>query len=136
MGRFREIWGGRYRLVMKSGEKAFVLMGIGSAGGLLAGLFGVGGGIIMVPLLVIVCGFSQHRAHAMSLTGIVPIAAVGAIAFALQGQVDAGIAGLLAAGSLVGAPLGARILDRTPEARLRIAFGILVLGVAVSLILQ
>jgi uncharacterized membrane protein YfcA len=136
MGRFREIRGGRYRLVMKSGEKAFVLMGIGSAGGLLAGLFGVGGGIIMVPLLVIVCGFSQHRAHAMSLTGIVPIAAVGAIAFALQGQVDAGIAGLLAAGSLVGAPLGARILDRTPEARLRIAFGILVLGVAVSLILQ
>ena len=108
---------------MKSGEKAFVLMGIGSAGGLLAGLFGVG-------------GFSQHRAHAMSLTGIVPIAAVGAIAFALQGQVDAGIAGLLAAGSLVGAPLGARILDRTPEARLRIAFGILVLGVAVSLVLQ
>jgi uncharacterized membrane protein YfcA len=77
-------------LVMKSGEKAFVLMGIGSAGGLLAGLFGVGGGIVMVPLLVIVCGFSQHRAHAMSLTGIVPIAAVGAIAFALQGQVDAG----------------------------------------------
>jgi uncharacterized protein len=123
-------------LVMKSGEKAFVLMGIGSAGGLLAGLFGVGGGIVMVPLLVIVCGFSQHRAHAMSLTGIVPIAAVGAIEFALQGQVDAGIAGLLAAGSLVGAPLGARILDRTPEARLRIAFGILVLGVAVSLVLQ
>jgi uncharacterized protein len=123
-------------LVMKSGEKAFVLMGIGSAGGLLAGLFGVGGGIVMVPLLVIVCGFSQHRAHAVSLTGIVPIAAVGAIAFALQGQVGAGIADLLAAGSLVGAPLGARILDRTPEARLRIAFGILVLGVAVSLVLQ
>jgi uncharacterized membrane protein YfcA len=123
-------------LVMKSGEKAFVLMGIGSAGGLLAGVFGVGGGIVMVPLLVIVCGFSQHRAHAMSLTGIVPIAAVGAIEFALQGQVDAGIAGLLAAGSLVGAQLGARILDRTPEARLRIAFGILVLGVAVSLVLQ
>ena len=123
-------------MVMKSGEKAFVLMGIGSAGGLLAGLFGVGGGIVIVPLLVIVCGFSQHRAHAMSLTGIVPIAAVGAIAFALQGQVDAGIAGLLAAGSVVGAPLGARILDRTPEARLRIAFGILVLGVAVSLVLQ
>jgi uncharacterized protein len=135
MGRFRETWG-RYRLVVKSGEKVFVLMGIGSAGGLLAGLFGVGGGIVMVPLLVIVCGFSQHRAHAMSLTGIVPIAAVGAIEFALQGQVDAGIAGLLAAGSLVGAQLGARILDRTPEARLRIAFGILVLGVAVSLVLQ
>jgi uncharacterized protein len=121
---------------MKSGEKAFVLLGIGSAGGLLAGLFGVGGGIVMVPLLVIVCGFSQHRAHTMSLAGIVPIAAVGAIAFALQGQVDAGVAGLLAAGSLVGAPLGARILDRTPEARLRIAFGILILGVAVSLFLR
>ena len=123
-------------MAMKSGEKAFVLMGIGSAGGLLAGLFGVGGGIVMVPLLVIVCGFSQRRAHAMSLAGIVPIAAVGAIAFSLQGEVDAGIAGLLAAGSLVGAPLGARILDRTPEARLRIAFGVLVLGVAVSLVLQ
>ena len=123
-------------MAMKSGERAFVLMGIGSAGGLLAGLFGVGGGIVMVPLLVIVCGFSQHRAHAMSLAGIVPIAVVGAIAFALQGEVDPGIAGLLAAGNLVGAPLGARILDRTPEARLRIAFGVLVLGVAVGLVLQ
>ena len=123
-------------MAMKSGEKAFVLMGIGSAGGLLAGLDGVGGGIVMVPLLVILCGFSQHRAHAMSLAGIVPIAVVGAIVFALQGEVDPGIAGLLAAGSLVGAPLGARILDRTPEARLRIAFGVLVLGVAVSLVLQ
>ena len=123
-------------MAMKSGERALVLMGIGSAGGLLAGLFGVGGGIVMVPLLVILCGFSQHRAHAMSLAGIVPIAVVGAIVFALQGEVDPGIAGLLAAGSLVGAPLGARILDRTPEARLRIAFGVLVLGVAVSLVLQ
>jgi uncharacterized membrane protein YfcA len=121
---------------MKSNEKALVLVGIGSAGGLLAGLFGVGGGIVMVPLLVIACGFSQHRAHAMSLTGIVSIAAVGAAAFAVQGQVDAGIAGLLAAGSLVGAPLGARILDRTPESRLRIAFGVLTLGVAVSMILR
>jgi uncharacterized protein len=136
MSCFGETGGARYRLVMKSGEKPLVLMGIGSAGGLLAGLFGVGGGIVMVPLLVIVCGFSQHRAHAMSLAGIVPIAAVGAIAFALQGQVDAGVAALLAAGSLVGAPLGARILDRTPEARLRIAFGILVLGVAVSMVLR
>jgi uncharacterized protein len=121
---------------MKSNEKALVLVGIGSAGGLLAGLFGVGGGIVMVPLLVIACGFPQHRAHAMSLAGIVPIAAVGAAAFALQGQVDAGIAGLLAAGSLVGAPLGAMILDRTPEARLRIAFGVLVLAVSVSLVLR
>jgi uncharacterized membrane protein YfcA len=121
---------------MKSDEKAPVLIGIGCAGGLLAGLFGVGGGIVMVPLLVIACGFSQHRAHAMSLAGIVPIAAVGAIAFALQGEVDAGIAGLLAAGSLVGAPLGARILDRTSEAHLRIAFGVLVLTVAVSLVLR
>jgi uncharacterized protein len=109
---------------------------IGCAGGLMAGLFGVGGGLVIVPLLVFACGFSQHRAHATSLAAIMPIAAVGAVAFALEGEVDAGIAALLGAGSLGGAPLGARILAATSEARLRIAFGVVVLAVAVSLVLQ
>lgn len=99
----------------------------------MSGLLGVGGGIVMVPLLVS-RGLSQHRAHATSLAAIVPIAVVGGAAFALDGEVDYSIALLLAAGSLVGAPLGARVMAGTREAPLKIAFGVFMVVVAISLL--
>lgn len=99
----------------------------------MSGLLGVGGGIVMVPLLVSV-GLTQHHAHATSLAAIVPIAAVAAATFALDGNVDYAIALLLAAGSLVGVPLGARVMARTKEAPLKIAFGVFMIVVAAQLL--
>jgi uncharacterized membrane protein YfcA len=107
---------------------------IGAAAGLFSGLLGVGGGIVMVPLLVLVSGLSQHEAHATSLAAIVPIAAVGALRFGAEGALDLPVAFLLAAGSLVGAPLGARLMARTGESALSLAFGLLVIAVAVGLL--
>jgi uncharacterized membrane protein YfcA len=89
----------------------------------------------MVPLLV-AQGLSQHHAHATSLAAIVPIAVVGGVAFALEGDVDYSIALLLAGGSLVGAPLGARIMARAREAPLKIGFGVFMLIVAIRLLLS
>ena len=66
----------------------FVLIGL--AAGLLSGGFGIGGGIVMVPLLVAV-GLDRHRAHATSLASILPIAAAGAVTFALSGEVNLGL---------------------------------------------
>ena len=102
--------------------------------GLASGLLGVGGGIVMVPLLTLALGLNQHQAHATSLAAIIPIAAVGAVTFAVAGHVDYGIAGCLAAGSLIGAPIGARVMARSGESLLKIMFGVLMLLVAGQLL--
>jgi uncharacterized membrane protein YfcA len=107
---------------------------VGLAAGLASGLLGVGGGIVMVPLLGLSLGFAQRRAHATSLAAIVPIATVAVIPFAVAGHVDYGIAGCLAAGGLIGAPIGARTLGRSDEGLLKIMFGVLMIAVAVELL--
>lgn len=107
---------------------------IGLLAGLASGLLGVGGGIVMVPLLVWLCAFDQRPAHATSLAAIVPIAAAGAAVYATDVSVDLRVAALLALGSIVGAPLGARLLARTSEAALKISFGILNLIIGISLV--
>jgi uncharacterized membrane protein YfcA len=107
---------------------------IGVVAGLLSGLLGVGGGIVMVPLLVAVAGLGQHESHATSLAAIVPIAAVGAARFAVAGSIDPAVAALLAAGSLVGAPVGARLMARTREGPLKALHGALMVAVAVQLL--
>jgi uncharacterized protein len=109
-------------------------VGIGLVAGMLSGLLGVGGGIIMVPLLVAVLALSQHQAHATSLAAIVPIGAIGALTFGLDGEVDLEVAGLLALGALMGAPIGARIMARIQERPLRIMFGLLMIAVGVQLL--
>lgn len=88
----------------------------------------------MVPLLTLAAGFGQHQAHATSLAAIIPIAAVGAITFAVAGHVDYGIAGCLAVGSLVGAPVGAKVMARSGEGPLKMMFGALMLTVAIELL--
>jgi uncharacterized protein len=114
-------------------KRVAITIAIGVGAGVASGLLGVGGGIVMIPLLVALLGLSQHHAHATSLAAIVVIAAAGAVRFALDGSVDLAAAGLLAAGSLAGAPLGARTLDRIKERPLKLAFGIVSLAVAVLL---
>jgi uncharacterized protein len=107
---------------------------IGLAAGLASGLLGVGGGIVIVPLLVLALGLAQRRAHSTSLAAIVPIATVAAIPYAVSGHADYGIAGCLAVGGLVGAPIGAKTLGRSDEGLLKILFGILMIAVATELL--
>ena len=83
------------------------LIVIGLVGGLLSGLLGVGGGIIMVPLLVFWAAYGQRDAHALSLGAIIPISIAGIATFGVAGQVHWWDAVGLAAGSIVGARFGA-----------------------------
>jgi len=108
---------------------------VGLAVGAFSGLLGVGGGIIMVPMLVGLIHLGQHEAHATSLAAIIPIATVGALTFAVAGEIDFPVAGLLALGALAGAPLGARIMARTSEGLLKTLFGLLMTGVGIQLLL-
>ncbi len=77
-------------------------------------MFGVGGGFIMVPLLMWLAGMDQRRAAATSLLAIVPVAAVSALGYGLQGEIDAIAALIIAVGALAGAPLGSWLLRRLP----------------------
>lgn len=100
----------------------------GLAAGVVGGLFGVGGGMLLVPTLVLLLGRSQHVAHATSLVAVALGALAGVTRFGIAGSV-ALVGGLaLAAGAIVGARLGAVLLPRIPERRLRSLFvGVLLL---------
>ena len=88
----------------------------GAVGGFLSGFFGVGGGIIMVPLLMAWAKFDQKRASATSLLAIVPTSLVGAITYASKHQVDVLVAVLVAVGAIIGAPFGSKLLRVLPVA--------------------
>jgi uncharacterized protein len=107
------------------------LIVIGLVGGLLSGLLGVGGGIIMVPLLVFWAAYGQRDAHAMSLGAIIPISIAGIATFGVAGQVHWWDALGLAVGAIVGARFGAGLLARIDERVLKIIFGLFLVGVAV-----
>ena len=109
------------------------LLAIGLGGGLLSGLLGVGGGIIMVPLLVLWAAYSQRDAHAISLGAIIPISIAGIATYGVAGEVRYGTAIALAAGSIVGARIGAEFLARIDERLLKIVFGTFLVGVAALL---
>ncbi|MDD7944603.1 sulfite exporter TauE/SafE family protein [Microbacterium sp. NE2HP2] len=96
--------------------------GVGLAAGLLSGLFGVGGGTVIVPLLVLLLGFDQRLAAGTSLAAIVPTASVGVISYALTGSVAWVPAIILAAGAVIGAQIGSWLLAKIPQNALRWGF--------------
>lgn len=106
---------------------------IGLAAGFLSGLFGVGGGVVIVPLLVLILHFDQRLAAGTSLAAILPTASIGVISYALSDAV-AWIPGLiLAAGSIIGAQLGTWLLPRISQNALRWGFVVFLAVVIVSL---
>ena len=117
------------------GVRPILLALIGLAAGVLSGMFGVGGGIVMVPALVM-AGLGQHRAQSTSLAAIVPIAIVGALLFGGANSVDFGAAAVLAFGSLAGARGGALLMHRLSGVLLARIFGVFLIVVAVTMLLR
>jgi uncharacterized protein len=109
------------------------LLAIGVVGGLLSGLLGVGGGVIMVPLLVLWAGYGQRDAHALSLGAIIPISVAGILTYGIAGRVHWLDAAALAVGAVAGAQLGAGMLARIDERRLKIVFGCFLIAVAATM---
>jgi uncharacterized membrane protein YfcA len=106
---------------------------IGLAAGLVGGGLGVGGGIVMVPLLVAV-GFDQHRSHATSLAAIVLIAAAGAVSFGMSDEVALGIGVTVGLGGVVGSVIGASVMHRISPRSLTVVFGFVLLVAAIRMI--
>ncbi|MFZ2963428.1 MAG: sulfite exporter TauE/SafE family protein [Rhodoglobus sp.] len=115
--------------------RILVLIAIGLAGGLLSGAFGVGGGIILVPLLVTFAGLDQRRASAASLLAILPTSIAGSITYIVNGEIDFVAAGFVAIGAIGGAIIGANLLKRIPIVWLRWTFIGLLLLIAVRMLL-
>jgi len=113
-----------------------VLVFIGISAGLLSGAFGVGGGIIIVPLLVAFAGLDQKQAAATSLLAILPTAIAGSITYLANGEVDYVAAAFIAAGAIVGAFIGAALLKRIPIAVLRWLFIGMLVVVAVRMFFE
>jgi len=106
---------------------------LGVVAGVFAGLFGVGGGILFVPALVLGLGLTQLHAEASSLLAILPTALIGSWRQWRYGNIDPRAAALVGAASVAGVQLGVLVAVRVPEATLQRLFGGLLLVVAAQL---
>jgi len=111
-----------------------LVIAIGCAGGVLAGLFGVGGGILFVPTLALVLGLTQLHAEASSLLAILPTALVGTWRQRRYGNVDLRAAAVIGAGSIAGVQLGVLLAESLSESVLRRLFGTLLILSAAQII--
>ncbi|HKA27197.1 MAG TPA: sulfite exporter TauE/SafE family protein [Gaiellaceae bacterium] len=110
------------------------LLAIGLAAGVFSALFGVGGGIVIVPLLVTVAGFDGRRATGTSLAAIGITAGAGALVYGLHGDVKVGSAALIGLPAALGAVLGVALQQRLPTRTLTIGFSLFLTAVGIRLL--
>jgi uncharacterized membrane protein YfcA len=116
-------------------NRTLKLAAIGTAGGLFSGLFGVGGGAVVVPLLLLWLAYEERSAAATSLGAIVVIAAFAVLAQALYGNVDVRDGLLIGVPAVGGVLLGTWVQQRVPADAISLAFAGLLVVAAVRLVL-
>ena len=115
------------------GQAAYIALGI--IAGIASGIFGIGGGIILIPALVFFFGLTQHQAQGTTLAIMVlPIGFLAALRYYQSGNVKLGIAALICLGFFFGGLIGANIAQGLSEPLLKKLFGIFMLLVAVRMI--
>jgi uncharacterized membrane protein YfcA len=107
------------------------LLAIGLLAGLFSALFGVGGGIVVVPLLILVTGYTERPAMGTSLAAILLIALVGSITYAIHGEVKPGAAMIVGIPGAIGAVAGASLQQRLANRTLSLAFAALLAGLGI-----
>jgi uncharacterized membrane protein YfcA len=113
---------------------AVLFVVIGLAAGLLSGVFGIGGGVVIVPALIYWAGFSQHRATGTSLAVLLPPIGFAAMwEYYRHGNVNVRAAMIIAGAVFVGGWLGAVIANRVSGPYLRLAFGVFVVVLGMCL---
>lgn len=109
-------------------------LSVGIVAGFLSGLFGVGGGILIVPALVVLLRMEQRLAHGTSLAATVPISAVALLGYTLDGSVNWALGGVVLAGSAVGVVGGTWLLRVLPQRALRLTFVAVLVATAARLL--
>src|SRR5689334_8948181 len=111
----------------------FVLIGI--VGGIASGLFGIGGGVVIIPALIYWAGFSQHVATGTTLAVLLPpIGLAAAFEYYRHGNVDVQAAVILAATMFVGSWVGAWFANQMEGPQLRLLFGLFVLSLGIYIV--
>jgi uncharacterized protein len=110
------------------------LLGIGFVAGIFGALFGVGGGIVIVPMLTLLLAFDQRRASATSLAAILATAVVGSITYAMHHDLKPGAAALVGIPAVAGVLVGTSVQQRLPVAELTYGFALLLAAVGVYLL--
>ena len=109
---------------------------IGCLGGLVGGVFGIGGAVVAVPLLTVLYRLSQAKAQALGLAMIIPGSVVALGTYARHGQAEWLMGVPMALGSILLVPHGVQLAYRWPEARLKLTFGCMLLVIMVLLLLN
>ena len=110
----------------------FIVLGLGA--GILSGIFGIGGGLVIVPALIYFAGFSQHRATGTSLAVLLPPIGIAAVwEYYRHGNVDVRAAAIIAVAVLAGGWLGAILANRVSGPYLRLAFSLFVCSMGIYL---
>lgn len=117
-------------------QTLIILMLVGLLAGMLSGLVGIGGGIIIVPALVYLAGFSQFTAQGTSLALLMfPVGVLGVIQYYRQGHVNFSVVGILAAGFVAGSFLGSKISLSLNQETIRKIFALLLLILGAKMLL-
>lgn len=112
----------------------YLLVVIGLSAGVLSGIFGIGGGVVIVPALIYLAGFRQHVATGTSLAVLLPPVGIAAVAeYDRHGNVDLRAAMVIAITLAAGGWIGAIVANRMAGPYLRLAFGIFVVSLGVYL---
>jgi uncharacterized membrane protein YfcA len=114
-------------------SRAVLVVVVGLAAGFLSGLFGVGGGILIVPGLVLVTKMDQRLAHGTSLAAVLPISITSMVTYWAHDNIDWSVALFLVIGALGGALVGTRLLNVLPHRTLGLAFAALLIASAIRL---
>ena len=113
----------------------FTYIILGLLAGTASGFLGIGGGTIIIPALVYLCGFTQHQAQGTTLAMMIPpIGLLAALRYYYSGNVNIKVAAILCAGFFIGGLLGATMVKTIPDLTLRRIFGVFLALVALKMI--
>ena len=117
-------------------RELLLLLVIAGGAGLFSGLFGVGGGVVMVPLLILWLGYEPREATGTSLVAIVAIATVAAVTHGAYGNVHVAKGVLVGVPAIGGVLAGTWLQQRVPQRTVRVLFAALALATAIDLVLR
>jgi uncharacterized membrane protein YfcA len=116
-------------------ESIIYLILIGLAAGFLGGMVGIGGGVIIVPALVLLFGLSQHNAQGISLAMMLfPVGLFGVLNYYKKGYVDFKYAGLIALGFLIGSYIGSKFSLTLPQELVKKIFAVVMILLALKML--
>jgi len=116
-------------------QALYIILGL--VAGIFSGMFGIGGGTILIPALVYLFGLTQHQAQGTTLAIMIPpIGLLAALRYYYSGNVKLGIAGFICIGFLVGGLIGAQFIQGVSDPVLKKIFGVFLLIVSLGMIFK